>query len=135
MKKVPMGELIGRLAKQKGISIRKLASNVGMNYQTLYATVRRKGDSVNPKYIPLLAKELEVSEGYLTGIENPYDDLTYYERELLNSIGHILSGVDQFDRGDLSLHIAFFLEQQRDLILQTFIQTKQSQYDETIYSD
>ena len=124
MKKVTIGELVGRLAEQKGISIRKLALNVGMNYQTLYAAIKRKSEHIDPKYIPLLAKELDVTEGYLTGIENPYDDLTYSERELLRSIEHIFSGVDKYDRGDMAMHIAFFLDQQRDLIIQTYLQSK-----------
>ena len=120
-KEVPMGELIGRLAKQKGISLRSLAAKTGMNYQTLYAAVKRKSSSIKPEYLPKLAAELDVSVEYLTGIENPYDDLTYSEKELLRSIYHILDSVNPLDRRDMAHHIAYFLEQQKDLIVQTFV--------------
>jgi len=123
-----MGELIGRLAKQKGISIRKLATSVGMNYQTLYSAVNRKSNRINSKYIPLIAKELGVSPEYLTGIENPYDELSFSEKTLLRSIDYILAGVDDTEKSDMALHIAFFLEQQRDLIVSTYQLGKTNRY-------
>jgi len=128
MEKMAMGELIGRLAKRKGISLRSLAMKCQMNYQTLYSAVKRKNENINAKYLPALAKELDVSVEYLTGIQNPYDDLTYSERELLKSIEHILSGVNEIDRRDLTLHMAFFLEQQKDLIIQTYLNSNKDSF-------
>lgn len=122
---MPIGELIGRLAKQKGISLRSLAYKVQMNYRTLYAAVKRKSNHINDKYLPALARELDCTVEYLTGIENPYDNLSYSERVLLRSISDILDNVDSEDRRDMGLHIAFFLEQQKDLILQTFVPTRE----------
>lgn len=123
--RLPMGELIGRLAQQKGISLRSLARKAQMNYQTLYSAVKRKNANINAKYLPALARELDVTVEYLTGLENPYDNLTYSEQELLRAISRILDGVSPLDRRDMAFHIAYFLEQQKDLIVHTFVSSRE----------
>ena len=54
------GERIEQLAKERGLSIHKLASLAGVSYNTLYSAVKRKSDRVDRKTVEKVAKALGV---------------------------------------------------------------------------
>lgn len=54
------GERIEQLAKERGLSIHKLAVLAGVSYNTLYSAVKRKSDRVDRKTVEKVAKALGV---------------------------------------------------------------------------
>jgi len=51
-------------ARDKGVSLTQLAKNMGVLYPSLHKSLRN--DNITLQTIKLLAKELDVSVGYLT---------------------------------------------------------------------
>lgn len=54
------GELIGNLAKEKGINLRQLSIKADVPYNTLYAIVKRKSSRVDVETLLKIAKALDV---------------------------------------------------------------------------
>lgn len=54
------GERIAELAKERGLTLRKLAILSGVPYNTLYSAVKRKSDRVDRKIIEKISKALNV---------------------------------------------------------------------------
>ena len=63
------GERIEQLAKERGMSLHKLAALAGVSYNTVYSAVKRKSDRLDRKNVEKLATVLEVP---------PSDILGYY---------------------------------------------------------
>ena len=56
------GELIGVCAKARGMSLRQLAAEADINYNTLYSAVTRKSNRISNDAIKKIAKVLEYPE-------------------------------------------------------------------------
>lgn len=54
------GEIIGNLAKEKGINLRQLSIKADVPYNTLYAIVKRKSSRVDVETLLKIAKALDV---------------------------------------------------------------------------
>lgn len=54
------GELIGAMAKGRGVSLRQLAMDAGIPYNTLYAIVRRKSTRIDLETLQRIAESLRV---------------------------------------------------------------------------
>ena len=67
------GELIGIMAKDQGISLRQLAINAGIPYNTLYAIVKRKSTRIEPDTLQAIADALGVTLAELTNLQIQYD--------------------------------------------------------------
>lgn len=55
-----IGKKIGELCKLRGISLRRLASDAGIPYTTVYSSVKRDSDSIDSETIRKIAKALNV---------------------------------------------------------------------------
>ena len=69
------GELIGTIAKERGVSLRRLAIDAGVPYNTLYAIVKRKSTRIEPENLQRIATALKVSTAYLQGWHNAVSEL------------------------------------------------------------
>ena len=54
------GERIEQLAKERGMSLHKVATLAGVSYNTVYSAVKRKSDRVDRKIVEKIAKALDV---------------------------------------------------------------------------
>ena len=61
-----VGERVKTLAKKKGISLRKLAKQANLSYNTVYSITRRGSERVAPDTISRLANALGVNVNELT---------------------------------------------------------------------
>lgn len=111
------GELIKIYAVEKGYSIRRLAMESGVNYNTLYAIVSRKSNRVSKDTINKIASTLNISPKYLNIEPKPYK-ISSIELELLQTIKG-MSGPD-VDSEKLIRFIITSLEINRKMILQIF---------------
>lgn len=57
---ITTGERIEQLAKERGISLRKLATLSGVPYTTIYSAVKRKSDRVDRKAVEKISKALGI---------------------------------------------------------------------------
>ena len=64
---------IGIMAKDQGISLRQLAINAGIPYNTLYAIVKRKSTRIEPDTLQAIADALGVTLAELTNLQIQYD--------------------------------------------------------------
>ena len=69
------GELIGTIAKERGVSLRRLAIDAGVPYNTLYAIVKRKSTRIEPETLQRIAATLKVSTAYLQGWDDAVSEL------------------------------------------------------------
>ena len=70
------GERIEQLAKERGLSIHKLAVLAGVSYNTLYSAVKRKSDRVDRKTVEKVAKALGVDLRAVISDEQYMNDYT-----------------------------------------------------------
>lgn len=72
-----IGEKIGYYAKQKNMTLRRLASESDINYNTLYAIVSRKSNKVSDENLKNIASVLEIpieqfgTDASVTELETP----------------------------------------------------------------
>jgi len=113
-----VGEKIGYYAKQKKVTLRRLASESGINYNTLYAIVSRNSNRVSDENIKSIAKVLGIPAEDLE-TDTPLREvaeLSDAELKLsatINSIVGLSTGKDKEDKLYL---INSFLEAQSALI-------------------
>ena len=113
-----VGEKIGYYAKQKNITIRRLASESGINYNTLYAIVSRKSNKVSDDNLKKIAAILEIpieqfdTDASLTETEAP----TEAEIKLSATISSIVGLSTGKEREDKLFLINSFLEANTGLI-------------------
>ncbi|WP_022775117.1 helix-turn-helix domain-containing protein [Butyrivibrio sp. AE2015] len=113
-----IGEKIGYYAKQKKITLRRLAIESGINYNTLYAIVTRNSNRVSVENIKSIAGVLGIPAEDLE-TDTPlreFEELSDAELKLsatINSIVGLSTGKDKEDKLYL---INSFLEAQSELI-------------------
>lgn len=88
------GELIGIMAQEKNISLRQLAINAGIPYNTLYAIVRRKSNRIEPSTTARIAAALEVPVSALVGSS---DEL---QAEVLKNLQETKEHLEDFEQED-----------------------------------
>ena len=90
------GERIEQLAKERGMSLHKLASLAGVSYNTVYSAVKRKSDRLDRKNVEKIATVLEVPLSDILGYEiKDYDDCSFavidgdrIDPEVAKQLGH-----------------------------------------------
>lgn len=60
-----VGERIQKYAKEKGMTLKQVATEAGISYSTIYAIVKRKSDGVKPDTIESIAAALQISPSQL----------------------------------------------------------------------
>lgn len=71
------GERIEELAKEKGLSLRKLSTMAGVSYNTVYSAVKRRSDRVDRKIVEKLAKALDVDVRRIISDDQFFSDYMY----------------------------------------------------------
>lgn len=111
-----LGKKIELYAKHANISIRQLAMTTGINYNTLYAFVKRNGQKLPQEKIFKIAKALGVNEQcFLAGT---YVEYTESDLTLQSTINDIVGECNSKQREDRLLIINDFLESNIDFIKQ-----------------
>lgn len=90
------GERIEQLAKERGMSLHKLAALAGVSYNTVYSAVKRKSDRLDRKNVEKLATVLEVPPSDILGYEiMDLDDCSFaiidgdrIDPEVAKKLGH-----------------------------------------------
>lgn len=91
------GERINQLAKERGLSIHKLATLAGVSYNTLYSAVKRKSDRVDRKIVEKVAKALDVDVRTVISDEQYLNDYTqaaftkYPALDAVDALIHVFS--------------------------------------------
>lgn len=113
-----IGEKIKQYASLKKISLRRLASEAEINYNTLYALISRKSNSISIDNINKIAKVLGIPAEALLGTDNSVieSDITDADIKLATTINAII-GVSKGEERENKLYlINSFLEADADLI-------------------
>lgn len=111
-----IGEKIGIYAKQANISIRQLALEADLNYNTLYAFVKRGGKKLPDKQITKIAKVLGINENALKNVDDIEDIPTEAEILLNTTIKAIVGESSGKERDNKLYLINSFLEANSSLI-------------------
>ena len=73
-----IGERIGQLAEERGMSLHKLAILAGVSYNTVYSAVKRKSDRLDRKNVEKIATVLGVPLSDILGYEiRDLDDCSF----------------------------------------------------------
>lgn len=89
------GENIGRLAKERDISLRKLSVKADVPYTTLYSIVRRKSDKIDIDILKKIAGALDLHPIEVMGRDSA--DMVLYGMELLERAENITGRQEEFD--------------------------------------
>lgn len=111
-----IGEKIGIYTKQANISIRQLALEADLNYNTLYAFVKRGGKKLPDEQIVKIAKVLGISENTLKNGDEIEEARTEAEILLNTTINAIVGESSGKEREDKIYLINSFLEANSSLI-------------------
>ena len=118
------GELIGKIAEEKGINLRQLAISANINYSTLYAIVKRGSQNISREFLKKIADVLEVSEDYLRQAKPIDTVMTEAELRILHTINGIVGIVDKEEREEKLYYINSFLEANRIFLNDSFCAIK-----------
>ena len=111
-----LGEKIEYCAKQKHISLRQLAQESSINYNTLYSFVKRGGKKLPSDSIIRLSEALGMKPEELTGDELPPSSPSDAEITLGLTISSIVGNRIGKEREDVLYLINSFLEKDGSLI-------------------
>lgn len=126
-----LGEKIGYFAKQKNISLRRLALESGINYNSLYAFVKRGGERLPDESIENIANVLEIKKKTLISEELVVDrkevNLTEAEAKLQATISSIVGLSTGKEREEKLYLINTFLETNAGLIKEVYALSQRKQ--------
>lgn len=111
------GERIGQIAKEKGLSLRKLAVFAGVPYNTVYSAVRRKSDRVDRKIVEKIAKALNIDIRRIISDDQFLQDYTetaferYPEFDAVDAAIHVFAQKLNYDGRVALLNYAAALSQ------------------------
>ncbi len=118
-----IGERIGFYASKRNVSIRQLAAECDINYQTLYNFIKRDGQKMDKNRLEKIANALDVKlEDLLITSTNEQRLLTDAEFLLLSTVNSIVGTSTGDERENKLYLINSILETNSNLIISVFEQ-------------
>lgn len=110
-------EYIKELAKKKGYSLRRLAAEAGINYQSLYSALARDNDYLSEDMLDRISTVLGISKESIKGSPDTTMLTSKAMSRLLGTIyGIVGTGMSEKDESRRIYMINAFLERYSDML-------------------